>query len=544
VTTNSAGCTHTQTLNLIINNNTSGTTTATACDSYTWSAPLGNGFTYTSSQTGITHTSILPGGCQHVETLNLTINRSTSGTTNAVGCGSYTWAAPLGNGQTYTTNQTGITNVTTNAAGCPHVETLNLTINQSSTLGNTTVTAQNSYTWAANGVTYTTSGVYTFTSVNSGGCPNVATLNLTIITGSTWYADADGDGYGNPATAIFAATQPTGYVAIGTDCDDTRPLVNPGAVEVCYDGLDNDCNGIIDNVGIAGGCTPITTSLLATHCGSTITNLSTTITAYYVVGAQGYRFRVRNLTTNAVQIKDRPTNTFTFSSLIGINIGTSYQVDVALLLNGVWQPFYGAPCIINTASPVSTLGAQCGTTLTSMNQWVYATYYSTASGYRFRVTNTSTSAVQTLTTSLNRFYFNQLPSQSFGTTYFVEVALRNTDGTYLPYGPGCNITTPPSARETEEAGDDAVANTSTSVKFKAIAYPNPFADHFKLNITTANNSAIQIRVYDMLGKQLESRNVEVNEIENLEVGINYPSGVYNVIVTQGNATQTIRVIKR
>lgn len=30
------------------------------------------------------------------------------------------------------------------------------------------------------------------------------------------------------------------------DCDDTRPEVNPGMVELCGDGLDNDCNGFID----------------------------------------------------------------------------------------------------------------------------------------------------------------------------------------------------------------------------------------------------------------------------------------------------------
>jgi hypothetical protein len=103
------------------------TTTITACDSYTWSV---TGLTYTTSgpQTG---TTVNGGGCTVNETLNLTINNSTSNTTTVTACDTYTWAAPLGNGQTYTTNQTGITNVSTNAANCPHTETLNLTINPS-----------------------------------------------------------------------------------------------------------------------------------------------------------------------------------------------------------------------------------------------------------------------------------------------------------------------------------------------------------------------------------------------------------------------------
>jgi len=62
---------------------------------------------------------------------------------------------------------------------------------------------------------------------------------------STWYADVDGDGYGDPSTTSAACTQPGGYQGDGTDCDDGDSAVNPGAVEIC-DGLDNDCDGVTD----------------------------------------------------------------------------------------------------------------------------------------------------------------------------------------------------------------------------------------------------------------------------------------------------------
>ncbi len=48
--------------------------------------------------------------------------------------------------------------------------------------------------------------------------------------------DADGDGY-TAVGACFGSMD---------DCDDTDASVNPGALEVCGDGKDNNCNGAID----------------------------------------------------------------------------------------------------------------------------------------------------------------------------------------------------------------------------------------------------------------------------------------------------------
>jgi len=63
----------------------------------------------------------------------------------------------------------------------------------------------------------------------------------------TWYRDADSDGYGNPAVAAVACSQPSGFVgtAAATDCDDGDASAYPGATEYC-DGVDNDCDGTVD----------------------------------------------------------------------------------------------------------------------------------------------------------------------------------------------------------------------------------------------------------------------------------------------------------
>ncbi len=68
---------------------------------------------------------------------------------------------------------------------------------------------------------------------------------------SIYYKDADEDGYSD-GTTLKAGTQPESYfqafelISISDDCDDSDANVNPGATEVCNDGIDNDCNGNID----------------------------------------------------------------------------------------------------------------------------------------------------------------------------------------------------------------------------------------------------------------------------------------------------------
>jgi len=63
---------------------------------------------------------------------------------------------------------------------------------------------------------------------------------------STWYADADADGHGDPASTVTSCTQPSGTSAQGTDCDDSDASVNPDAEETC-NSVDDDCNGTVDD---------------------------------------------------------------------------------------------------------------------------------------------------------------------------------------------------------------------------------------------------------------------------------------------------------
>ncbi len=65
----------------------------------------------------------------------------------------------------------------------------------------------------------------------------------------TWWLDTDGDGTGISTMSVNSCTQPSGYapVGVGEDCDDTDPDVSPLSAELCFDGIDNNCDTQVDD---------------------------------------------------------------------------------------------------------------------------------------------------------------------------------------------------------------------------------------------------------------------------------------------------------
>ena len=90
---------------------------------------------------------------------------------------------------------------------------------------------------------------------------------------NTYYQDADGDTFGNPTASIQAYAAPPNYVSDDTDCDDNSATTYPGAQEIMGDGVDNDCNGLIDSAEIIDG----------TDCLSILMNNPSSQDGWYII---------------------------------------------------------------------------------------------------------------------------------------------------------------------------------------------------------------------------------------------------------------------
>jgi hypothetical protein len=341
---NASGCTNTATLNLIVNyTSTDGDATQTVCDTYNW-----NGSTYTTS--GVyTYTTINGSGCTNTATLNLTVNyNSINGGSSVTNCDSYTW-----NGSTYTTS--GVYTFTTmNASGCTNTATLGLTINYSTTNDDATISSCDSYLW--NGTPYTSSGVYTFTSLNIAGCTNTATLTLTIKQSSTSGSTSTGCDYYTWAANGVTYTQSGVYTTTLTNavgCDSVHTLTfyirrsNAGSSNLTACDTYTWANG--DGQTYTSSANPTYTYVNQEGCDS-IHTLNLTVNYYststiHLTAHVSYTWAVTGSTYTAVgsYIGTYQSNAAGCDSIITLVIDTMYgvRINAKVLLDGPYNSTTG-----------------------------------------------------------------------------------------------------------------------------------------------------------------------------------------------------------
>ena len=74
--------------------------------------------------------------------------------------------------------------------------------------------------------------------------------------------------------------------------------------------------------------------------------------------------------------------------------------------------------------------------------------------------------------------------------------------------------------------------------------PNPFNDYFNLSLQSKSNEVVTVKVYDLTGKVIESKTLSAIDVTRYELGRKCASGVYNVLVSQGEKEENHKMIKR
>ena len=71
-------------------------------------------------------------------------------------------------------------------------------------------------------------------------------LDDELEDGLVRYEDIDSDGWGSTVQRTLCEEE-IGWISTSGDCDDADPALRPDAIEICKDGIDNNCNGVVDS---------------------------------------------------------------------------------------------------------------------------------------------------------------------------------------------------------------------------------------------------------------------------------------------------------
>jgi hypothetical protein len=292
-------------------------------------------------------------------------------------------------------------------------------------------------------------------------------------------------------------------------------------------------NNVWQSYGIACNVTtpiPLTT---LTNCNATLLLMSDNIIANNVPFATGYRFRIKNTTTNVVNIIDHPIRDVRITLVTSPQYNTLYTIQVAVRnTTGDYLP-YGPLCNVTTPPvPLTKLIASQCNSFPNLNDAIFANNFVGATVYRFKFENVALGYSFIFDRPIRTFVLNQVPGLLPGQTYSVSVSIE-VGTVFGPYGDVCTITTPGVLRTNDTVAD-----------FEVVSYPNPYKDYFALEVKTDSEELIQVRIYDMLGKVVATQLTEALSISDYTFGADLPSGIYNIVVSQGSDSKTIRVIKR
>lgn len=397
-----------------------------------------------------------------------------------------------------------------------------------------------------------------------------------------FYADADGDSFGNKSTFVIACALPAGYVTNSSDCNDSSANQHPGVYDIC-NGIDDNCNGIIDENGIHATIDPLTTVTICSTSTLTYTANQDSMLTYQwfnegaaITGATNSTYAANEDGRYSVQISDGTCVSNSPESILKINplhsevtpsdttyVCSATNVDYSIVANpGLTFQWYKSGTLINAATKANYSTSEPGDYYVMISDILGCSFNSTTGTLKNYADPVTTIKV---TGNLNICSTGSVKlsiTQQTGSQYswykngaVISGATKNSlvitsEGTYnalVTTSNGCTKYT--NSKVVTGCGFER-NGTETQAVWSVETFPNPSNGNFTLNIHSEDQLSrdATLLVINSAGQVIMSKTLPVSDglyEENIRLPDQINPGLYflRVVMADKELNKTIVVSK-
>ncbi|MDB4534799.1 choice-of-anchor J domain-containing protein, partial [Vicingaceae bacterium] len=403
----------------------------------------------------------------------------------------------------------------------------------------------------------------------------IPTVNLTPYIGTVRFALLASDGASNDPEDYDFYIDNFSITAIVGPCEnsDTDVVVTCDSLTwidgVTYTVSNNSATHVLTN---AAGCDSTVTLDLTINNSNTGEDVITACDSYTWIDGVTYTVSNNSAThvlTNAAGCDSTVTLDLTINnSNTGVDVITA--CDSYTWIDGVTYTVSN-----NSATHVLTNAAGCDSTVTldltinnsntgvdvitavNVYTWIDGVTYTASNNSATHVLTNATGCDSTVTLGLTVIIINVSVTQSGTLLTAVESGatyqwLNCTTMTAIPGATNQSFTVTTNGDYAVEITKNGYSATSIcytvigvgviekSFNNEILLYPNPTNGNFSIDIGETFNT-VKITITDMSGKLIQSKNYNENQLINLE--LEFPAGVYLLIIESGDKNDVIRLVK-